>query len=101
MSSPQQSTALEASVRQALSAVVDPNTGKDIISSLALGQEAIGVPQIAGNNPFAPRIDVLDRPDKSDPHNQNIVVATTAYFTALRLNPNYYVRHMTKTGNTL
>ena len=33
MSSPQQSTALEASVRQALSAVIDPNTGKDIIST--------------------------------------------------------------------
>jgi ATP-binding protein involved in chromosome partitioning len=33
MSSPQQSTALEASVRQALSAVMDPNTGKDIIST--------------------------------------------------------------------
>jgi N4-gp56 family major capsid protein len=76
-------------------------TGKDIISSLMMGQEAIGVPQISGNNPFAPRIDVLDKADKSDPHNQNIVVATTAYFTALRLNPNYYVRHMTKTGHTL
>lgn len=76
-------------------------TGKDIINSFALGSEAWGVPQISGNNPFAPRIDVLDKADKSDPHNQNIVVATTAYFTALRLNPNYYVVHKTKTGHLL
>lgn len=74
---------------------------KDFIANFALGAQAWGVPQISGGNPFSPRVDVLDAPDKSDPHNQNIVVATTAYFAALRLNPNYYAIHRVKTGHTL
>lgn len=76
-------------------------TGKDVITSFALGSQAWGVPQLSGDNPFSPKVDVLDQPDKSDPHNQNIIVATKVYFTALRLNPNYYIRHMSKTAHTL
>jgi N4-gp56 family major capsid protein len=76
-------------------------TGKDIIVSFALGSEAWGVPQLSGDNPFSPSIDILDKPDKSDPHNQNIIVAAKAYFTALRLNPNYYIVHRSKTAHTL
>lgn len=76
-------------------------TGKDIIVSFALGSEAWGVPQLSGGNPFSPRVDVLDQADKSDPHNQNVIVATTAYFAALRLNPNYYIVHRSKTAHTL
>ncbi len=74
---------------------------KDIIASFAVGSEAWGVPQISGGNPFSPKVDILDQPDKSDPHNQNIVVATTAYFAALRLNPNYYIVARSKTAHTL
>lgn len=74
---------------------------KDIITNFALGQGAWGVPQLTGGNPLSPKIDILDQPDKSDPHNQNVVVATTAYFTALRLNPNYYLVHRCKTGHIL
>ena len=76
-------------------------TGKDIIVSFALGSEAWGVPQLSGGNPFAPRVDILDQADKSDPHNQNVIVASTAYFAALRLNPNYYIVHRSKTSHTL
>jgi len=74
---------------------------KDIIASFALGAEAWGVPQLSGGNPFSPKVDILDQPDKSHPHNQNIVVATTAYFAGLRLNPNYYIVHRSKTAHTL
>jgi len=76
-------------------------TGKDVISSFMLGRDAIGVPHIAGDSPFSPAVEVLDKADKSDAFNQNIVVAAKIYFTALRLNPNFYVRHMTKTAHTL
>lgn len=76
-------------------------SGKDIIVSFAVGSECWGVPQLAGGNPFSPKVDILDQPDKSDPHNQNIIVATTAYFAALRLNPNYYIVHRSKTAHTL
>lgn len=74
---------------------------KDIIASFALGSEAWGVPQLAGDSPFSPKVDILDQPDKSDPHNQNVIVASKAYFAALRLNPNYYIVHRTKTAHTL
>lgn len=76
-------------------------TGKDVISSLMLAKDAIGIPAISGDSPFAPAVEVLDKADKSDAFNQNIVVAAKVYFTALRLNPNFYVRHMTKTAHTL
>lgn len=76
-------------------------TGKDIIASFAIGSEAWGVPQIASDSPMSPEVTVLDAPDKSDPHNQTVVVAAKAYFTALRKNPNYYIVHRSKTGHTL
>jgi N4-gp56 family major capsid protein len=76
-------------------------TGKNVYSSILLGGEAFGVPQLSGDNPFSPSVDILDKADKSDPHNQNVIVAAKAYFTALRLNPNYYIRHMVKTAYAL
>lgn len=76
-------------------------TGKDIITSFAIGQEAWGCPQLSGDNPFSPSVEILDKPDKSDPHNQNIIIATKIYFTALRKNPNYYLVHRSKTAHTL
>jgi N4-gp56 family major capsid protein len=76
-------------------------TGKDIITSFALGSEAWGVPQLSGGNPFSPEINILDKADKSDPHNQNKIIAASAYFTALRLNPNYYIVYRSKTEHTL
>lgn len=74
---------------------------KDLIASFALGSEAWGVPQITGGSPFSPQVSVLDQPDKSDPHNQTTIVATKAYFAGLRLNPNYYIVHRSKTAHTL
>ena len=76
-------------------------TGKDIISSVMLGKDAFGVPQLSGDNPFSPSVVVLDGAEKSDAFNQNIVVAAKVYFTALRQNPNFYARHMTKTAHLL
>lgn len=76
-------------------------SGKDIIASFAVGSEAWGVPQLSGDSPFSPQVNILDKADKTDPHNQQIVVATKAYFCALRLNPNYYIVHRAKTGHTL
>jgi N4-gp56 family major capsid protein len=76
-------------------------TGKDIISSIALGGQAYGVPALAGDNPYAPNVNILDKPDKADAFNQNVVVAAKNYFCALRLNCSFYIRHMTKTGHLL
>lgn len=74
---------------------------KDIIVSFCMGQEAVGVPELSGESAAAPQVDILDKADKSDPHNQRIVVAAKTYFAALRLNPNYYIVHRSKTGHSL
>jgi len=76
-------------------------TGKDVISSFALGGQAFGVPFIAGDDPFAPKVEILDKADKSDAFNQNIVVAAKNYWCALRTNCNFYIRHMAKTAHAL
>lgn len=76
-------------------------TGKDIINSFAMGGEAVGIPQLSNDSPISPKIDILDKADKSDPHNQRVVVATKAYFAALRRNPSWYIKHLSKTGHTL
>lgn len=76
-------------------------TGKDVITSFALGGQAFGVPHISGNDPFAPSVEILDKADKSDAFNQNIVVAAKNYWCALRTNCNWYIRHMAKTAHTL
>lgn len=76
-------------------------TGKDVISSFAMGAQALGVPHISGNDPFSPSVEILDKADKADAFNQNIVVAAKNYWCALRLNTAFYIRHMAKTAHTL
>lgn len=76
-------------------------TGKDIINSFAMGGKAVAVPQLSGDSPFSPSVNVLDSADKSDAFNQNVVVAAKTYFAALRTNPLWYIVHMAKTGHTL
>lgn len=76
-------------------------TGKDIITSFLFGDQAYGFPQLGGDNPFSPRVILLDQPDKSDKLNQRIYISAKAFWTALRLNPNYYIVYRSKTGNTL
>jgi len=76
-------------------------TGKDIINSFMFGAESVGIPHLTNDSPMSPKIDILDQPDKSDPHNQRVIVATKAYFAALRRNPAWYVKHLSKTGHTL
>lgn len=76
-------------------------TGKDIVVSFAMGQEAVAVPELSGMSGAAPKVDILDKADKSDPHNQRVVVAAKCFYTALRLNPNYYIVYRSKTAFSL
>lgn len=58
----------------------------NIFSVLTLGDEAFGCVDLAGgNSPCKPSMTILDKPDKSDPHNQFIVTAWSAYFVAKAL----------------
>lgn len=76
-------------------------TGKDIITSFLFADQSYGFPQLSGDNPFSPRVILLDQPDKSDKFNQRVYISAKAFWTALRLNCNYYIVYRSKTGNTL
>ena len=85
-------------------------TGKDIIASFFLGNEAFGIPALTGDDPLSPKVVITDTPDKSDPLNQLVTVGVKLYFAALRLaagntgstaNPTWYLVHRTKTACTL
>lgn len=63
-----------------------------IFSVLTLGEEAVGFVDLAGSNsPMKPKIDILDKADKSDPHNQFIFAAWSAYARAKTLSKRKFV----------
>jgi len=87
-------------------------TGKDIIASFFLGNEAFGIPALTGDDPLSPKVVITDTPDKSDPLNQLVTVGVKLYFAGLRLaagnttspntsNPVWYLVHRTKTASLL
>jgi N4-gp56 family major capsid protein len=89
-------------------------TTSDIIASFFLGQEAVGIPALTGDDPLSPKIVITDTPDKSDPLNQLVTVGVKLYFAAMRLacgntsgaspanlTPVWYLVHRTKTSSTL
>lgn len=73
-------------------------TGADIYASLFLGGEAYGVPMLTGDSPMSPKVIITDTADKADPLNQTVTVGFKSYWTALRLNPAYYIVFRSKSG---
>lgn len=62
-------------------------TAGNIYTSLYIGDDAFGTVRIgnniAGGDPAAPKVNVLDEPDKSDPYNQTVVGAWKAYYGSI------------------
>lgn len=62
------------------------NTG-GVFTNLYLGDDVLGCVRIssnvAGGDPAAPKITVLDEPDKSDPYNQKVIGAWKAYYGSI------------------
>jgi N4-gp56 family major capsid protein len=71
----------------------------NIYGVLTLGDEALGCVDLAGSglSPYKPSMTILDKPDKSDPHNQFIVTAWQAYFKAAALSKKRFVVTRCKT----
>lgn len=68
-----------------------------IFTTLFLGAGAYGVPKLTGTaSPFKPSVTILDKADKSDPHNQRLVAAWKAYWVAKLLNEKYAVTMRSK-----
>lgn len=64
----------------------------DIYSCFVVGGEAVGCPKMGGtNDPTRPRVNVLDKADKSDPANQKIVAAWKLFWKSVVLNPAWVI----------
>jgi N4-gp56 family major capsid protein len=66
---------------------VTPATADGLIySTIYLGKDAFGAPKlsnaVAGQSPVAPRVTILDKPDKSDIANRKTVLSWKAYYGA-------------------
>jgi len=73
---------------------------KDVHATIFLGDEAYGCPDLSSQSPFSPKVEIVDTADKSDPLNQKTTCSFKTYWTALRLNPLYYVIMRSKTAST-
>ena len=73
---------------------------KVIHASLFLGDQAYGIPELSSQSPFSPKIVITDSADKSDPLNLTISAGFKCFWTAMRLNPDYYVIMRRKTAST-
>jgi N4-gp56 family major capsid protein len=68
-----------------------------VYSTVVLGAEAFGVPDLAGNSPFSPQVIINDKADKSDPLNQTVTVGFKTYWAAKELNTDNFVVIRSKT----
>lgn len=69
-----------------------------VFSTFFFGRDAYGVPKMAGtSSPWAPKVVILDKADKSDPLNQFVIAGWKAFYAAKLLNAKYMVNLRTKT----
>jgi N4-gp56 family major capsid protein len=63
-------------------------------ANVLLGGGAFGVPSLsslaASGSPFAPKVSILDAPDKSDPYGQRIVCSFKTFYAAKQLDPRFF-----------
>ena len=58
-----------------------------VYTTLYLGNNAYGTPKLGGtNSPFKPSVNILDKPDKSDPKNQYVIAAWKSFWAGILLD---------------
>lgn len=71
-----------------------------IFTSLVLGREFFGVPNLSGFSPFSPSMIINEKPDKSDPLGQYVVAGWKLYWTCVVLNDLWAVALRSKSSYT-
>ena len=65
-----------------------------VYGNVLLGGGAFGVPSLssvaASGSPFAPKVTIIDAPDKSDPYGQRIVASFKTFYAAKQLDPRFF-----------
>jgi N4-gp56 family major capsid protein len=72
--------------------VYDPTATGIIYTSFVLGGEAFGVPELSGESPYSSKVIINDKPDKSDPLNQNTIVGIKNFWATKVLQPTWGVQ---------
>jgi N4-gp56 family major capsid protein len=63
----------------------------DIFSTVVVGREAFGVPNLQGNSPLKPSTIIVNTPDSGNPLNQYVTAGWKAYWTAKVLDDTWFV----------
>ena len=65
-----------------------------VYGNVLLGGGAFGVPSLssvaASGSPFAPKVTIIDAPDKSDPYGQKIVASFKTFYAAKQLDTRFF-----------
>ena len=65
-----------------------------VYGNVLLGGGAFGVPSLssvaASGSPFAPKVTIIDAPDKSDPYGQKIIASFKTFYAAKQLDPRFF-----------
>jgi N4-gp56 family major capsid protein len=69
----------------------------NIFTSIAVGESAFGAVTMSSGSPWSPKINILDKAEKTDPANQYVMVATKLFYVAKLLNPAWAVTIRSKT----
>lgn len=68
-----------------------------IYTTVVTGSDAYGIPKMAGQSPFSPKVVICDKPDKSDPANQFVTAAWKAFWVCKTLNDTWAIPVRSKT----
>jgi N4-gp56 family major capsid protein len=74
-----------------------PGGAKDIYATLFTGTDSFGVPVMAGQSPFSPRMIINDKPDKADNLNQFVTAGWKTYWVTVVLNALWTVAVRSRT----
>ena len=65
-----------------------------VYGNVLLGGGAFGVPSLssvaASSSPFAPKVTIIDAPDKSDPYGQKIIASFKTFYAAKQLDTRFF-----------
>ena len=65
-----------------------------VYANVLLGGGSFGVPSLssvaASGSPFAPKVTIIDAPDKSDPYGQKIIASFKTFYAAKQLDPRFF-----------
>src|SRR6266487_239812 len=77
---------------------VPASAANAIYRMFLVGSDGFGIPQLGGQSPFNPSVQICDKADKSDPANQFITAAIKTYWVYVTLNASWIVSISSKSA---